>query len=69
LIAAVYGAKIYHQQQIGRLPDALSLSDTRLVAFRRHSETVESHDDTKSFPQLRKSFGIIKNVGTVSDFS
>ena len=58
LIAAAYGAQLY--EQIGRQPDALNLSATRLVAFRRHLETVESHDDPKSFPQIGKTFGIMK---------
>lgn len=44
LIAAAYGAKLYYEQ-IGRQVDAKSISDVRLVAFRRHLETVESHDD------------------------
>jgi len=58
LIAAAYGAQLY--AQIGRQLDAVSLSDTRLVTFRRHLETVESHDDPKTFPQIGKTFRIMK---------
>ena len=58
LILACYGASLY--QYIGRDIDPLMLSRNRLKEFKKHKEGVKNHEDPDKFPELSKSFTIMK---------